>query len=177
MAISKERKTELLTQYGEAIQNSRAMLIADYRGLSTTELGDLRRSVREAEGGLNVVKLTLFKLALEKAGIDVPEDLFAGPVAVGFCYQEIPAMAKALNKFSEDQEALEIKGGIMGDKLLSIADINALAELPPLDVIRGQLLGIIGGPARNLASTVASGVRQVVNVFNAYSDQSESVAA
>ena len=176
MAISKERKNDLLAQYEEAVQQSRALIITEYRGLSTPDLGRLRAAVRDANGAYNVVKLTLFKLALERAGLPVPEELLEGPVAVGFCYQEVPAVAKAFKEFAKGQEVLEVKGGIMGEKLLSLADVEALADLPPLDIVRAQLLGVLSGPARNVASVVAGGVRQVVNVLNAYAEKDQEAA-
>jgi large subunit ribosomal protein L10 len=177
LAISKERKNDLLAQYEDAVQQSRALIITEYRGLSTPELGRLRAAVRDANGVYNVVKLTLFRLALERAGLAVPEELLMGPVAVGFCYEEVPAVAKAFKDFAKGQENLEVKGGIMGDKLLSRADVEALADLPPLEVVRAQLLGVLSGPARNVASVMASGVRQVVNVLNAYAEEDQEAAA
>jgi len=170
LAISKEQKKELLEQYEEAITTSRGMILTEYRGLNAPELGRLRAAVREADGAYSVIKLTLFKLALERAGAPVPEDILAGPVAVGFCHREVPAVAKAFKGFAKEQESLVIKGGIMGDRLLSVADVKAIADLPPMEVIRAQLMGIISGPARNLVGVVAGGVRQVVNVLNAYAE-------
>ena len=180
MAISKERKEELLAQYEKAIGDSRAVIITEYHGLTTPQLEKLRAAVRDADGSFNVVKLTLFKLALERAGLPVPEDLLQGPVAVGFCQKEVPSMAKAfkdfVKDFGRDQDLFKVRGAIMGEQLLSSADVDALAELPPLEVIRAQLIGMINGPARNVAGIVASGVRQVVNVLNAYAE-SENQAA
>lgn len=174
MAITKERRQELLAQYEIEISNSRAMIITEFSGLNTTELGKLRTNVREAQGSFAVVKLTLLRLALQRAGMPIPEDQLSGPVAIGFCHQEVPAVAKALKDFGEDREQFVVKGGIMGNRVLSVADVEAIADLPPLDVIRAQLMGIISAPARNVASVVASGVRQVINVFNAYATSEEA---
>lgn len=170
MAISKERKQELLAVYEEAIGNSRALILTEYRGLSTTELGKVRSAVRDANGSYNIVKLTLFKLALEKAGLPIPKEL-TGPIAVGFCYQEVPSVAKVFRDFSKDQELLTITGGIMGSRVLTSNDVKSIADLPPLEIVRAQVLGILAGPARNLAGVVAGGVRQVVNVLNAYAEK------
>jgi large subunit ribosomal protein L10 len=171
LAITKEQKEKLLMQYEEAVANSQGIIITEYRGLSAPELGKLRAAIREANGSYNVVKLTLFKLALERAGLSVPEEMFGGPVAVGFCPKDVPAVAKAFKEFSKDQELLLIKGGLMSGRLLSYDDIQAIADLPPIEVIRAQLMGIISGPARNLVGAIAGGVRQVVNVLNAYSEK------
>ena len=171
MAISKQHKQKLVAQYEDEIRNSRAMILTEYRGLSTAEMNKLRSAVRDAQGMYSVVKLTLFKLALERSGTPVPTDLMEGPTAIGFCHQEVPAVAKAFKDFTKDQELLVIKGGIMGDRLLSNKEVVAIASLPPMEVVRSQLLGVINGPARSLAGAIASGVRQVINVVNAYSEQ------
>jgi large subunit ribosomal protein L10 len=176
LAISKERKQELLAWYDEAIENSRALILTEYRGLSNTELSKVRSSVRDANGSYNIVKLTLFKIALEKAGLPVPKEI-EGPVAVGFCYQEVPSVAKVFRDFSKDQELLTIKGGIMGNRVLTTENVKSLADLPPLEIVRAQVLGILAGPARNLAGVVAGGVRQVVNVLNAYAEKDSDQAS
>lgn len=176
MAISRERKEELLAQYEEAVQRSRAVILTEYRGLNTADLERLREIVWEANGGYSVIKLTLFKLALERAGYPIPEQLLEGPVAAGFCYSEIPAMAKALRDFAKERETLVVRGGVMADRILSSADVVAMAELPPLEVLRAQLIGLISGPARNLAGVIAGGVRQVVNVLNAYAEKEQQEA-
>ncbi|NOR83241.1 MAG: 50S ribosomal protein L10, partial [Ardenticatenales bacterium] len=80
LAITKEKKKELVAQYVEAATASRGMIITEFRGLSTPELGRLRAAVRGASGSYSVVKVTLFKIALERAGIPVPEDMLIGPV-------------------------------------------------------------------------------------------------
>lgn len=177
MAITKDKKKELLGQYQEAINNSRAVIITEYRGLSTPQMEALRAAVREADGSVSVVKLTLFKLALEQAGVEAPEELLTGPIAVGFAPQDVPAVVKAIKSFAKDREEFVIKGGLVQDRLLSAADLEAIAELPPLEIVRAQLLGLISGPARNLTSVIASGVRQVVNVLNAYADTDKQEAA
>lgn len=171
MAISKEKKQDLLAQYEEAINSSRGVIVTEYRGLSASELGQLRAAIREADGSFSVVKLTLFKLALERAGIHVPEKLLVGPVAVGFCHQEVPAVAKAFKDFAKEKELLVLKGGLMGGRALSATDVESIADLPPLEVVRAQLIGMLNGPARNLAGVIAGGVRQVVNVLNAYAEK------
>lgn len=177
MAISKEQKEKLLVQYEEAVSDSKGIIITEYRGLSAPDLGRLRAVIRDANGSYNVVKLTLFKLALERAGLSVPDEMFGGPVAVGYCHQDVPAVAKAFKDFGKEQELLVIKGGLMGGRLLSEADVTAIADLPPIEIVRAQLMGVISGPARNLVGAVASGVRQVVNVLNAYAEKDQQEAS
>ena len=173
MAISKARKEELLAQYGELINDSKAVFLAEYGGLNVKTLETLRRDVREAEGAFSVTKNTLLRNALENAGEPVPELLLKGQTGASFAMGEAPTLAKALVDFAKEQENFAIKGGIFEGQLLSTEDVEALAKMPSLDQLRGQLAGLVSAPARDLASVVASGVRQVVNVIDAYSKKED----
>ena len=168
MAISKARKDELVAQYVDLVNQSEAIFLTEYTGLDVKQMQALRMEVRKVDGTYHVTKNTLLKLALEESGKPIPDDLMAGQVATGFALTEAPTLAKALTNFAKDEEMLVIKGGILGDELLSADQVVALAKLPSMDELRAQLLSLLQGPARNIAGTVAGGVRQVVNVVDAY---------
>ena len=174
LALTKEKKNELVVQYTDMLKNSRALIVTDYRGLSTTELTGLRRNISEADGKYIIIKNRLFKLAMQNAGIELPEDFLDGPVAAGFCYGEVQSVAKALAEFAKESDFLVLKGGMMDEKFLNSAEMQALAELPPFEVIQAQLLGLFAAPASNIAGVMASGVRQVLSVISAYSEQEQS---
>jgi large subunit ribosomal protein L10 len=176
LAISRKRKEELVDEYAELLKRSRAVFLADYQGLNVKQITALRAEVHKVDGAFLVTKNTLLALALERAGHPVPKELLLGQLATGFALNEAPSMAKALVDFAKDAENLVIKGAIMGDELLTAEQVEALARLPSRDELRAQILGLISAPARNLAATVASGVRQVVNVLDAYAKQEESLA-
>lgn len=168
MAISRNRKEELISEYVDLLKQSRAVFLTQYSGLSVKEMQDLRASVRKAEGAFIVTKNTLMLRALEQAGLPSPSEKLVGQLATGFALNEVPSLAKALTDYMKEDELLSIKFGILGDKLLSAEEIEELAKLPSLDELRGQILGLIQAPARNMAMVLASGVRQVVNVMDAY---------
>jgi large subunit ribosomal protein L10 len=176
LPLSKEKKEELVAEYTEMLQNSRALLVTDFRGLNTSEITKLRRKVAEADATFIIIKNRLFRLAMQNVGLDIPEDFLAGPVAAGFCYGDVPPVAKALTEFADDTEILVVKGGLLDHRFLSDAEIKALADLPPLEVIRAQLLGLMDAPAANIAGVMASSVRQVVNVLSAYTDKGEDAS-
>lgn len=177
MAISREKKEQLVQKYVDQLKESEAIILADYRGLTVSQLQELRGKIREAEGSFAVVKNTLAERALTDAGLPVPEEMLFGPVGIGFCGNNIPGVAKAVADFAKANEALEIKGGLMGEKVISEDDVKNLAKLPSLDVLRAQMLGLINAPATQLVGVVAGGVRQMVNVLNAYSEQGAEAAA
>ncbi|HLF03044.1 MAG TPA: 50S ribosomal protein L10 [Anaerolineales bacterium] len=172
MAITKKRRAELVRQYSELVKKSEAIVIASYTGLQVKGIDQLRRKVRESAGEFHVVKNTLAAIAMKQAGRPVPEEMLAGSTALGFAFSDVPGVAKAISDFAKDSEFVKVKGGVMGNKVLDSKQVNALASLPPLPVVRAQLLGLLNTPATRLAGIVASGVRQVVNVVKAYSEKS-----
>lgn len=176
MAITKKRRSELVAQYGELVKKSEALFIASYSGLPVKGIEQLRRKVRDASGEFHVIKNTLTAIALKNAGLPVPEDLLAGSSAIAFAFSDVPGVAKVMSDFAKDSEFVKVKGAVMGKDVLNAKDVTALASLPPLPVVRAQLLGLINTPATRLAGTVASGVRQVVNVVKAYSEKEEAAA-
>ena len=173
MAISKARKDELLAQYGDLIENSKAIFLTNYQGMSVSDIDALRDEVIKANGAFHVTKNTLLKRALIDANIDVPEDLMKGQLATGFALDEAPTLAKTLVDYAKKQDSLDLVGGFLGNDYLQADGVEALAKLPSLDQLRGQIAGLISAPARNVASVVASGVRQVVNVLDAYAKKEE----
>lgn len=177
MAISKARKEELVAQYSELIEQSKAIFMAEYTGMSVKGMEALRHKVREADGAFHVTKKTLLKYALEQANKPVPVDLMDGQLAAGFAMDQVPTLAKTLVDFSKQESTLTLKGGIFGDEVLSYDQVKALAELPSLPELRAQILGLINAPAQNIVSAVTNGVRQVVNVIDAYAKSEDAAEA
>lgn len=177
MAISKARKDELVAQYTKLIEESDGIFLAEYKGVNVKSLESLREDVNKAGGAFHITKNTLFKIALEQTNQPVPEDLLQGQIATGFALSEVPTLAKAVVKFAESEDRLVIKGGIFSGRVLSVDDVEALAKMPSLDQLRGQLIGLLNAPAQNIVSVVTNGVRQVINVIDAYAKSEEAAEA
>lgn len=172
MAISREKKEELIKDYVEKLKRSKGFVLTDYRGLSVGDVENVRGALRPIEGQFQVVKNRLFSLALEEVEISIPDEILIGPTAASFCYEEVPPVAKALVEATEETP-MEVKGGLLEDNFLSAEQVKAIAELPSRDVLLAQVLGTINAPATQLTSAVANGVRQVLNVLQAYVDKLE----
>lgn len=177
MPLTRARKEDLVAEYADLIRNSRAVIFTEYRGLTNKELNSLRNAVRDANGVYHIAKLSLFKLALEETGYPVPDILSGAPLAVGFCLEEVPAVAKALTEFADDAAELVLRGGLMGDTTLTAQQLEVLADLPPLETLRAQLAGLLDAPAANLVGVLQAGIAQVINVVNAYAESGESAEA
>ena len=177
MAKSKVQKEAMLTQYIEWVSKSQAVVLVEYSGLKMSNLDAIRVKVREAGGEFHIVKNTLAKLALEKAGFKVPADYADRSTAIGFAFSDPAGFAKALMEATKGLEAVKIKGGFMGAATLKPAEVKALASLPPLPVMRSQLLGMLQAPASKLVRTLAEPGRQVAYVVKAYSEKAAPTAA
>ena len=176
MAISKQRKDELVAQYVDWLNQSQAMIMTEYIGLSMPQIDDLRRKVREAGGEFHIVKNTLGKVAFEKAGLELPAKLLEGSTAVAFAFQDAPGMAKTINEFARTSEFVKIKGGYLEKRPIGPDGVKALAELPPLPVMRAQLLGVMTAPAGKLVRTLAEPARQLAAVLKAYAEKDATPA-
>jgi len=171
LAISKERKKEVVVEYNEWLQRSSAMIVAEYTGMSMKDVDELRRRVREVGGEFHIVKNTLGKLAFESAGLSLPAGLFEGSSAIGFAFQDAPGLAKIMTEYARTSDALKVKGGYLGQRLMTAVDVKSLADLPPLAVIRAQLLGTLLAPAGKLVRTLAEPARQVAAILKAYAEK------
>lgn len=181
MAITKVRKQELVTHYVDWANRSHVIIMAEYKGLTMKQIDDLRGRAREAGGEFHIVKNTLAKIALEEAGLKVPAELIEGSTAVGFAFEDAAAFAKAMSEFARTNDPLKIKGGFLNKTPVKAAQVKALAELPPLPVMRAQLLGVLVAPASKLVRTLAEPGRSLAAVLQANVDKqaapAEAVAA
>jgi large subunit ribosomal protein L10 len=171
LAITKQRKGELVEQYAELLKKSEAVILVDYRGVLTKDVYRLRTKVREAKGEFHVTKNTLVARALKDAGMAVPESLLEGPTAMGFAFENPPAVAKAMLDFATESKLMTVKGAVMGTRVVDQAGVKALSELPPRPMVMGQVLGTIQAPAGKVAGVLNSAVAQIVRVLQARVDQ------
>ncbi len=171
MAISKERKREIVAKYGEWLERSQALILTEYIGLSVKEIEELRAKVREAGGEFHVVKNTLIKRVFAEVGMTMEDEHFVGTTAIGFAFEDPPALAKAMTEFAKETKALKIKAGYLEDRLMSRAEVIALANVPPLPVMRATLLSTILAPATQLVRTLSEPGRQVAAVLKAFSEK------
>jgi large subunit ribosomal protein L10 len=170
MAITKERKNELITHYSDWVKRSKALVLTQYVGLTMKEIDALRAKVRENGGEFHIIKNTLAKLAFEQAGLPVQKEQFEGSTAVVFAFTDAPATVKTVTEFVKSSEFLKIKGGYLEKQALTPEGVKALADLPPLPVVRAQLLGLLLSPASKLVRTLAEPGRMIAAVIKAHAE-------
>jgi large subunit ribosomal protein L10 len=178
VAITKERKQELVAQYNDILTNSDGFVIIETTGLTVKEVQDLRAKIRGANGQYVVAKNTLFRLALQNAGWPVPEKYLKGPVSVAFGKGSFPAVSKTVMDYVKDlTEKMKVKGGVMAGSVITDQQVGVVSSLPSLDEMRAQLAGLIVAPATGLVSAIHAATGQIVNVLQAYADKNGNNAA
>ena len=177
MAISKNRKNEVVAEYSEWASQSQLLVLTEYKGVTMKQLDELRRKVREVGGEFHIVKNTLASLAFKEQGMPTPKGFFEGSTAVGFAFTDAPAMIKAMSEFIRTNEFIKVKGGYLGKQPITADDVKALAELPPLPVMRARLMGTLLAPASQLARILAEPARRVASVVKAYADRETAAEA
>ena len=170
MAISKSRKQELVAEYRRLLEKHPSLILASFAGMNVKNLDQLRRKIRESGGEFHVVKNRLMALALRERGVTLPEPALEGSTIVGFAGDDVPAVAKAMVEVARQSEALAVKAGVVDGSIYDGRQVQRLADLPPLAVLRAQFLGLLQAPAGRIAGALAGSVRQVVNVVKAYSE-------
>jgi large subunit ribosomal protein L10 len=171
LAISKQQKEELVEQYKKWVAESDGMILANYRNLSVKEISNLRSEVRDTGGEFHVIKNTLAKKAFEEAGRKFEEGIFSGPTALGVSFENPTGLAKVLKKYSKEQDKLDIKSGYLADRLMTVEEIVAMADLPSLAEMRATLLSTILAPASQLVRTLAEPGRSLAAVIKAHSEK------
>jgi large subunit ribosomal protein L10 len=177
LAITREKKGELVSEYTEKLRRSKAVLITEYRGLKVKQIQDLRRELRSSNTELVVAKNTLMGRALAEVGLPTAEGLLKGPTAVAICYDELAAPAKTLNKYAKDSKILVVKGGVLGRAVFNEAGVQQLADLPSREQLLGQVVGTLQAPISGFVNVLAGTLRGLVNVLNARAEKLEQPAA
>ncbi|MDR3254757.1 MAG: 50S ribosomal protein L10 [Synergistaceae bacterium] len=162
----------------EKAKSSAAVYIVEYRGLTVSKSTALRKLVRASGGEMKVTKNTLMRIALRESGMPTADKIDSGPNAYVFAHNDVAATAKALRDFTKERgnEALIIKGGIMGGKTLSQDQVIALADLPSRDVLLSQLLGVMNGPIRGFVTVLSGPARGLVTVLSHIKEKKEEAA-
>jgi large subunit ribosomal protein L10 len=176
LALSKDRKGDVLNQYEEWVKQSQAVILVEYTGITMKEFDAIRAKVREAGGEFHVVKNTLARKTFEANGMNVPAGLLEKSTAAAFAFKDVAATAKALADATKAIDKVKVKGAFLEKEALSADKAKALSTLPTLPAVRSQLLGLLQAPAGKLVRTIAEPARSMASVFRAYSETAAPAA-
>lgn len=169
-------KQSLTQEYLQRLNASPFVLVVNYTGLKVGPLNELRRRLRQAGAELHVVKNSLFRLAAREAKLGDLDALLTGQLAVVTGQKDISVAAKVVKTFAAEFEKPKIQFGFLGNQQLGQEQLLALADLPPLEVLRAQLLGALQAPATKLVALLNTPASQLVRVIKARSEQAAPAA-
>ena len=174
MAFTKDEKEKMLEQYEGWLAKSQAVFMLQYSKMTMKDVNEVRAKAREIGAEMHVVKNTIFGILLDKLGMDGKKFL-EQTTLVGFAFNDAPALAKVVNDATKG-DVFKVKGGLLGKRAISSADIKALADMPPLPVVRAQLLGVLSAPASKLVRTINEPARGLAAVIKAHSEKEGEAA-
>ncbi len=164
----KREKEQVVAELVERLRTADALILADYRGLPMTELENVRTELLRNGARFAVVKNTLTKRAADAAGLDALNEFLEGPTAIAFVSDgDAVAVAKALAETARRTRVLALKGALLQGRAINADQVRDLAELPPADVLRGQVLGAIVGPLNAIVALFDAPLREFVGVVDA----------
>ncbi|GAV21324.1 large subunit ribosomal protein L10 [Mariprofundus micogutta] len=171
--MNKQDKQRIVEELHAAWSESTSGVVTHYRGLSVSQMGDLRRALHNVDVSLQVVKNTLARRAADGTGFKAAEELFTGPVAIAYGKDPV-GMAKAISDFAKSNKALEIQGGVLDGTMVDAAGVNALASLPSREVLLAKMLGSMQSPISGFVRTLAEVPASFVRTLAAIRDQKEA---
>lgn len=179
--MNRAEKTDWAKTFKENLEKSQAVIFADYKGLTAVQADEFRKVVRDRGGYVRVVKNNIARIATKDGslgeGTKAVADKMVGPTLAAFAFQDAAAVAKAIQDFAKDNEALVIKESLMDGKEITPAEVEALASLPSREELLSMLLSVMNGPARDFVSVLAAVPRGLVNVLSAIKDKKEAEGA
>jgi large subunit ribosomal protein L10 len=174
-----QRKTAVIDEIKQRFGDADAAVLTEYRGLTVTDIANLRASLRPAATDYKVFKNTLARRAAADAGLGELVEALVGPVAIAFVRKDggdAVTAAKALRDFARTNPNLVVKGGVLGPRLLTTADVEALADVPPREQLLARLAGGFQGPLTKAAGLFQAFTRNFAYGLKAYADQRAAAA-
>lgn len=165
--MRKEQKTAAVEQITERLRGAKFAVVSEYRAMTVAETTEMRRKLRAVRGELKVAKNTLIRRAIKHTSFAALESQLGGPVGLIMGQSDPVELAKTVASFKDLGEKFKVRGGVLDGKPLTAEEIQALATLPPREVVLGQLLGLINAPATRLARLLNEPASALARVIDA----------
>lgn len=171
--LTRQDKKALVADLSKSLKETKTSVICDYKGLSVSEISELRRALRENNANMQVVKKTFAQLAFEKAGIELDVRGIEGQIAVIYGGDDEVCSSKSAFDFSKENKAFKIKAGSLEGKALTAEEVTNLAKLPTKEQLLGQVVGTIKAPVTSFVGALNGNLRNVVYALNAIKESKE----
>lgn len=174
---NRDDKVAVVEEITTKLNKAQSVVLADYRGLTVAKDTELRRRLRQAGVDYEVLKNTMTRRALEKAGLPEMDQYLSGPTAVAFGYEDPTVAVKILSDFIRDSKQMELKAGLFGGRVYNGIQIREIANLPPRNVLLARVVGQIQWPLTGLASVLAGSMRNLAHALDEVRKQKEAAEA
>jgi large subunit ribosomal protein L10 len=171
MPKTKTQKQELVVEFTDKLTKAKSVVFADYKGLTMAQLSGLRNELRDQGAEFSVTKNNLIKIALKDSKANTPDEVFEGPIATLFSYEDEISPIKALVKLLKDSGLGKVKGGIYEEEFMDQYKVIKLASLPGKDELRAKVVGSLGAPLYGIVGVLQANLRNLVYVLDQIKNQ------
>ncbi|PKM79633.1 MAG: 50S ribosomal protein L10 [Firmicutes bacterium HGW-Firmicutes-14] len=171
-----DEKKQVVAEIKERLEKTQGAVLADYRGLNVAEATELRTKLREAGVEYKVLKNTLIRIAAQDIGLEGLDPYLEGPTAIAFSFDDPVISAKVISEFAKTHKALEIKAGILENKVIDLQSVKELADLPAKEVLLAKVLGSMQSPMYGFAGALQGLLRNLVYVLDAVREKKAAEA-
>jgi len=173
----RQRNSAVAPKLDSLLEKSSAIIITQYGGMTMPQLNKVRNQLRDVKAEFHITKNTLITRTLAAKGYSVPEKWLTGPTAVSFCFADAPAVAKILGDLSKEFDKLSVVGGVLSGKAIDANQVKDLANLPSMDTLRAQLIGMLTSPQSGIVGTLNAAVGSVMYALQARVDKEQPAEA
>jgi large subunit ribosomal protein L10 len=170
------QKALAIDEIAESLQRAQLAVLTDYRGLKVGDLQALRSTLRPFGAEFHIAKNTLTRIAADQVGIEGLEPILEGPLALLLAYDDVVGASKAITDFARTSRILTVKAGVLNSRVISAADVEALASMPSREVLLGKLLGMLASPMVRTVGVLSAPSRSLAYVMQGRADQLSEAA-
>ncbi len=171
---TKAFKNEKIEAFKEQVAKAKVAIVTDYRGLTVSEITDLRRQLQKEAGDYTVIKNTLAKVAIQGTEFEPLSEALEGPSAIAFGFEDQVAPAKVVTKFQKEAKKGDVRGAVLDGKFFNAEEVQELAKLPSKEELYAKILGSINSPASGIANVTNGVMRALVIAMDGVRKQKES---
>lgn len=171
-----KKNIETVAALKESMGSCAGLVFFDYRGVTVSQLTDLRRELAKTSSSMKICKNSLVDIALKDLGREVKDEMFINPTAVVFAKDDMPSAAKVISEAAKKNDKIKIKGGYMGEDLLDPANVQVVANIPPREVLLSHLVTALESPISSFANTLQSVISELAYVLDSVEEEKKKSA-
>lgn len=171
MATTRQQKEVTLQELKDKFARAKSVSFGQYAGMTVAQVANMRKKMREVDVEFKVAKRTLFKLAAQEQGLELPDEVMMGTVGAAFSYEDAMAGPRIIKKMGKEVEVLKLLGGIMEGQLMNVSQMKELADLPSREELLAKIVGLMRAPLQNFYGAIRSPLSSFARAIQGYSEK------